>query len=142
MITCEEAPVTYIEIELPHAGDVILTADEWRGLSPGERTAAAGLAESARLARSGLLAGLLHAAEQLAQAYGEVWHNNHRSLDRLTVTQMHQELREAAPGLPDHLLPATTGQLAATVTLAAEAAASLREQLTESWQQAGNLWED
>ncbi|MFE7777675.1 hypothetical protein ACFU5O_28005 [Streptomyces sp. NPDC057445] len=139
--TAEELPVTYIEVELATAGDAVLTADEWRQLPEGARPAAAHVAESAWRARARLLNGMLHTAEQTTRAYGEVWYNSRRGLDQLTVEQMHEELREEEPGLPDHLLPSTTGELAAAVTLAAEAAKSLRQQLVACWAEQ-DRWRD
>ncbi|MDW6058084.1 hypothetical protein SAZ11_08275 [Streptomyces sp. FXJ1.4098] len=137
----EEPPITYIEVELPTAGDAVLTVDEWHQLPAEQQPAAAYLAESAWRARARLLTGMLHVAEQTARAYGEVWYNNRRSLGQLSTNQMHEELREEAPGLPDHLLPTTTGELAAAVTVVSETAASLRQQLTDCWAEQ-DRWHD
>ncbi|QKZ20303.1 hypothetical protein [Streptomyces chartreusis] len=139
--TVEELPITYIEVELATAGDAVLTADEWRQLPEGDKPAAAHVAESAWRARARLLQGMLHTAEQTARAYGEVWYNHRRRLDQLTVQQMHEELREEEPGLPDHLLPSTAGELAAAVTMATEAAESLRQQLVACWAEQ-DRWRD
>lgn len=74
---------------------------------------------------------MLHVAEQGARAYGEVWFRYRGNLDRLSLMQMHEELREEVPDLPDHLLPVTTGELAAAVTVMSEAATSLRQQVID-----------